>query len=48
VGAASAGLGSGSATIGGCGTTCSAAITSFGGTVSAASVVGFSFGVAGQ
>jgi hypothetical protein len=48
VGAANAALGSGTATIGGCSTTCSAAITSFGGTVSAANVVGFSFGVAGQ
>ena len=48
VGAANAALGTGSATIGSCGTACSASITSFGGTVSAAGVNGYSFGVAGQ
>jgi hypothetical protein len=48
VGAANASLGNGSATVGSCATTCSAAITSFTATASAANVVGFSFGLAGQ
>jgi hypothetical protein len=48
VGAASASLGNGSASIGSCTTTCSAAITSFSASVSAASVVSYSFGVAGS
>jgi uncharacterized Zn-binding protein involved in type VI secretion len=48
VGAANAGLASGSATVGNCGTTCSAAITSLSATVSAANVNGYSFGLAGQ
>ncbi len=47
VGAANAALGSGSATVGSCGTTCSVTITSFGATVSAASVAGYSFGLTG-
>lgn len=48
VSAANAALGSGSATLGSCGATCSATITSFGGTVSAASIATYSFAVAGQ
>ena len=47
VGTANAALGSGSATVGSCGTTCSVTITSFGATVSAASVSGYSFGLTG-
>jgi hypothetical protein len=47
VGASNAGLGSGSATVGDCTTTCSAAITSFSATASAAGVLGYSFGLAG-
>jgi len=47
VGAAGASLGSGSATVGGCSATCSASITSFGATVSAAAVLSFSFAMAG-
>jgi hypothetical protein len=47
VGAANAALGTGSGTVGSCGTTCSVTLTSFGATVSAASVVGYSFGLAG-
>ncbi len=43
-----ASLGSGSGTIGSCGTTCSATITSFGATVSAANVSSYSFGVTGS
>jgi hypothetical protein len=46
-GAANASLGGGSATIGGCAATCSASLASFGGTVSAASVTKYSFGVTG-
>ena len=46
VGAANASLGSGTATLGGCGATCSATFSSFG-TVSAASVTGYSFGLSG-
>lgn len=47
VGAANAALGSGSGTVGSCGTTCSVTITSFGGTVSAGSVLAYSFGLTG-
>jgi hypothetical protein len=47
VGAANAALGSGTGTVGSCGTTCSVTITSFGGTVSATSVSGYSFGLTG-
>jgi hypothetical protein len=46
VGAANAALGSGSGTVGSCGASCSVTITGFG-TVSAASVVGYSFGLTG-
>ena len=46
VGSGNAALGSGSATVGSCGTTCSATITGFG-TVSAANVNGYSFGLTG-
>ena len=46
VGAGNAALGSASATVGSCGTTCSATLTGFG-TVSAASVSGYSFGLTG-
>ena len=46
VGSGNAALGSGSATVGSCGTTCSATITGFG-TISAANVVGYSYGLAG-
>jgi hypothetical protein len=46
VGAANASLGSGTATLGSCTATCSATLSSFG-TVSAASVTGYSFGLAG-
>ena len=47
-GAANAALTSGSATVGNCGTTCSAGVTSFGSTVSAANVGSFSFAVTGS
>ena len=47
VGAANAALGTGSGTVGSCGTSCSVTITSFGGTVSAANVLGYSFGLTG-
>jgi hypothetical protein len=46
VGSGNAALGSGSATVGSCGTSCSATITGFG-TVSALAVVGYSYGLAG-
>jgi hypothetical protein len=46
VGSGNAALGSGSATVGSCGTTCSATITGFG-TVSATNVNGYSFGLTG-
>lgn len=46
VGSGNAPLGSASAAVGSCGTTCSATLTGFG-TVSAANVVGYSFGLAG-
>jgi hypothetical protein len=46
VGSGNAALGSGSGTVGSCGTTCSATITGFG-TVSATNVVGYSFGLTG-
>lgn len=46
VGAANASLGSATATLGGCAATCSATFSSFG-AVSAASVTGYSFGLAG-
>ena len=46
VGTGNAALGSASATVGSCGTTCSATLTGFG-TVSAASVNGYSFGLTG-
>jgi uncharacterized Zn-binding protein involved in type VI secretion len=48
VGASNAALANGSATVGACSTTCSAAITSLSATVSAANVLGFSFGLAGE
>jgi hypothetical protein len=47
VGSGNAALGSGSGTVGSCGTTCSVTITSFGATVPAASVNGYSFGLTG-
>ena len=47
VGSGNAALGTGSGTVGNCGTSCSVTITSFGGTVSAANVVGYSFGLTG-
>jgi len=47
VGTANAAVGTGSGTVGSCTTTCSVTITSFGGTVSAASVLGYSFGLTG-
>jgi hypothetical protein len=47
VGSGNAALGSGSGTVGSCGTSCSVTITSFGGTVSAANVNGYSFGLTG-
>jgi hypothetical protein len=47
VGTANAALGTGSGTVGSCGTSCSVTITSFGGTVSAANVSGYSFGLTG-
>jgi hypothetical protein len=46
VGSGNAPLGSASAAVGSCSTTCSATITGFG-TVSATNVVGYSFGLAG-
>jgi hypothetical protein len=46
--AANVALGNGSATVGNCGTTCSATITSFGATVSAAGFTRYSFALAGQ
>lgn len=48
VGAGNASLGGGTATIGSCGTTCSATLTSLGGTISAANVLGYSFAVEGS
>jgi hypothetical protein len=48
VGAANLGLGSGTATVGSCSTTCSASITSLSALASAALVTGFSFGMVGQ
>jgi hypothetical protein len=48
VGSANASLGSASTTLGGCGATCSASFTSFGATVSASSLLGYSFGVVGS
>ncbi len=47
VGSGNAALGSGSATVGNCGSTCSATI-GFGATVSASGVNGYSFSLAGQ
>ena len=47
VGAGNAGLTNGSATVGACGTTCSAAVTSFGASVSGLSVLKYSFAVVG-
>ena len=47
VGAGNAALGSGYGTVGSCGTTCSVTITSFGATVSATNVSGYSFGLTG-
>lgn len=47
VGAGNAALGTGSGTVGSCGTSCSVTITSFGGTVSATNVLGYSFGLTG-
>jgi hypothetical protein len=46
VGSGNAALGSSSATVGSCGTSCSATLTGFG-TVSASSVTGYSFGLSG-
>lgn len=46
VGSGNASLGSGTTTLGSCGATCSATFSSFG-TVSAANVIGYSFGLAG-
>ena len=46
VGSGNASLGSATTTLGGCGATCSATFSSFG-SVSAANVAGYSFGVAG-
>jgi hypothetical protein len=48
VGAAKAGLGSGTGTVGSCATSCSAAVTSFGASVSAGSVLSYSFAVQGS
>ena len=48
VGAGGASLGSGTADVGNCTGTCSATLTSFGGAVSAANVVAYSFAVTGQ
>jgi len=47
VNSANASLGNGTATIGSCSTTCSATITSFGATVSATSLMKYSFSVTG-
>jgi hypothetical protein len=47
VGSGNAALGSGSGTVGSCGTSCSVTITSFGGTVSASNVTGYSYGLTG-
>ncbi len=47
VGSGNAALGTGSGTVGSCGTSCSVTITSFGATVSAANVLGYSFGLTG-
>jgi hypothetical protein len=47
VGTAKASLGTGAVTLGGCAATCTATVTSFGATVSAANVTGYSFGTAG-
>jgi hypothetical protein len=47
VGTANAALGSGTGTVGSCGTTCSVTITSFSSSVSAPNVVGYSFGLTG-
>jgi hypothetical protein len=47
VGAGNAALGTGTGTVGSCGTTCSVTMTSFGATVSAGSVIGYSFGLTG-
>ena len=48
VGAGGASLGGGTAAIGNCAATCSATLTRFGGTVSVANVVAYSFAVTGQ
>lgn len=47
VGSGNAALGTGTGTVGSCGTSCSVTITSFGATVSAANVLGYSFGLTG-
>jgi hypothetical protein len=47
VGSGNAALGTGSGTVGSCGTSCSVTITSFGATVSATNVLGYSFGLTG-
>jgi hypothetical protein len=46
-GASNASVGSGSATIGNCGSSCSVTFTSFGGTVSASNLLGYAFAVQG-
>jgi hypothetical protein len=46
-GTSNAGLGTGTATIGNCGATCSASVSSFGGSVSASNVLGYAFAVQG-
>ena len=48
VGSANTALGSASTTLSGCGATCAATFTSFGATVSASSLLGYSFGVVGS
>jgi len=48
VGSANASLGNASTTLAGCGASCSASFTSFGGTVSGSSLTGYSFGVVGS
>jgi uncharacterized Zn-binding protein involved in type VI secretion len=48
VGSANASLGGASTTLSGCGATCSATFTSFGATVSASNLTGYSFGVVGS
>jgi len=48
VGSGNAALGTASATLAGCGATCSASFTSFGGTVSASALLGYSFGMVGS